>query len=124
MNAKDNIDAVKEMGSKGMENLNKLAELNMKLVEKISARQMESLNFMMGQSKRQLELASAAKGYSEFIKGQVELAKETSERLLEESKANMQIANEVSEQYRTFAQHGMSELSEEVKKAAPDVLKR
>ncbi len=124
MNAKDNLDAVKEMGSKGMENLNKIAELNMKVVEKISARQMEALNFMMGQSKRQLELASAAKGYSEFIKGQVELAKETSERMLEESKANMQIANEVSEQYRTFAQQGMSELSEEVKKAAPDVLKR
>ena len=124
MNAKDNLGAVKELGGKGMENLNQLAELNMKVLERITSRQMEALNFMMAQSKRQMQLATEAKGYSEFMKGQVELAKETSERMLEETKANMQIANEVRDDYRSFVEKGMSELSAEVKKAAPDVLKR
>lgn len=124
MIAKDGLEKVKEMGTKSMENMNQLAELNMKVLEKITSRQMEELNFMMAQSKRQLELASAAKGYQEFMKGQVELAKETSERMLEMTKANMQIANEVRDEYRSFVQKGMSELSEEVKKAAPDALKR
>jgi len=123
MSAQENLDAVKDLGSKGMEHLNQLAELNMKVFEKITSRQMEALNFMMAQSKRQMQLASEAKGYSEFMKGQVELAKETSERMLEETKANMQIANEVRDDYRAFVQKGMNELSEEVKKVAPDALK-
>lgn len=124
MSAKENLGAVKELGNKGMENLNELAELNMKVLEKITSRQMEALNFIMAQSKRQMQLATEAKGYSEFMKGQVELAKETSERMLEETKANMQIANEVRDDYRSFVQKGMGELSAEVKKVAPDVLKK
>jgi phasin family protein len=124
MSAKENLGAVKELGNKGMENLNELTELNMKVLEKITSRQMEALNFIMSQSKRQMQLATEAKGYGEFMKGQVELAKETSERMLEETKANMQIANEVRDDYRSFVQKGMGELSEEVKKVAPDVLKK
>ena len=124
MSAKDNLDAVKDLGSKGMENLNQLTELNMKVLEKITSRQMEALKFMMGQSKRQMQMATDAKGYGEFMKGQVELAKETSERMLEETKANMQIANEVRDDYRSFVQQGMGELSAEVKKVVPDALKK
>ena len=124
MSAKEGLETVKEIGTKGMENMSHLAELNMKVVEKVTSRQMEAMNFMMAQSKRQMELASAAKGYSEFVKGQVELAKETSERMLEETKANMQIATEVRDEYRNFVQKGMSELSAEVKKVTPDALKK
>lgn len=121
MSAKDNL---KDLGSKGVENMNQLAELNMKVLEKITARQMEALHFMMAQSKRQMQLASEAKGYSEFMKGQVELAKETSERMLEVTKENMQIANEVRDDYRSFVQKGMGELSEEAKKVVPNALKK
>jgi len=123
MSAKDNLGAVKDLGNKGMESLNQLAELNMKVLEKITSRQMEALKFMMAQSKRQMQMAADSKGYGEFMKGQVELAKETSERMLEETKANMQIANEVRDDYRSFVQKGMGELSEEVKKVTPDALK-
>ena len=59
------------------------------------------------------------KGFDEFLKGQAELAKETSERMLEESKASMQIATEVREEYRAFVQEGMNAISEEVRKASP-----
>jgi len=119
MNAQKNLEAVNEMGTKAMENLNKLAELNMKVLEKITSRQMEAMNFMMEQSKRQMKLASESKGFDEFVKGQAELAKETSERMLEESKASMKIATEVREDYRAFVQQGMSTISEEVRKVTP-----
>ena len=119
MSEKLNLDAVKEMGGKAVENMNKLAELNMKVLEKITSRQSDAMNFMMEQSKRQMKLASEVKGFDEFIKGQAELAKETSERLLEESKANMQIASEVREDYRAFVQEGVNALSEEVRKITP-----
>ena len=119
MNAQKNLETINEMGSKAMENLNKLAELNMKVLEKITSRQMEAMNFMMEQSKRQMKLATEAKGFEEFIKGQAELAKEASERLLAESKASMQIATEVREDYRAFVQEGMSKISEGVRKVTP-----
>ena len=119
MNVKDNLGSMSEMGGKAMENLNKLTELNMKVLEKITSRQMESMNFMMEQSKRQMKLASEAKGLEEFLKGQAELAKETSERMLEESKASMQIATEVREDYRSLVQDGMTAISEEVRKVTP-----
>jgi phasin family protein len=121
MNAKTKLESVNEMGGKAMENLNKLAELNMKVLEKITSRQMEAMNFMMEQSKRQMKLATEAKGFEEFLKGQAELAKETSERMLEESKASMQIATEVREDYRAFVQGGMSAISEGVRKVTPGV---
>lgn len=119
MTAKENLEAVNAMGNKGMERLNQLGELNMKVMERIASRQMEAMNFMMEQSMRQMKLASESKGYNDFVKGQVELAKETSERMMEETKANMQIATEVRDGYRSFVQDGMSEISEEVRKAAP-----
>ena len=40
--------------------------------------------------------------------------------MLEESKANMQIATEVREDYRAFVQQGMNALSEKVRKVTPD----
>jgi len=119
MNTQKNLEAVNEMGTKAMESLNKLAELNMKVLEKITSRQMEAMNFMMEQSKRQMKLATEVKGFDDFIKAQAELAKETSERMLEESKASMKIATEVREDYRAFVQQGMSAISEEVRKVTP-----
>ena len=119
MNVKDNLGSMSEMGGKAMENLSKLAELNMKVLEQITSRQMESMNFMMEQSKRQMKLATEAKGLEEFLKGQAELAKETSERMLEESKASMQIATEVREDYRALVQEGVNKISEEVRKISP-----
>jgi len=116
MNPKQNLE---EMGSKAMESLNKLAELNMKVVEKMTSRQMEAMNFMMEQSKRQMNLATEVKGFDEFIKAQAELAKETSERMLQESKANMQMATELREEYRAFVQEGVSKISEGVRKVTP-----
>jgi phasin family protein len=119
MSAKDKLETVQEMGEKGMKRMNQLGELNMRVLEKIASRQMDAMNFMLEQSMRQMKAASEAKGYGDFLKAQVELAKETSERMLEETKANMQIANEVRDDYRSFVQEGMSEISEGVRKATP-----
>ena len=61
--------------------------------------------------------ASEAKGYNEFVKAQVEMAKEASERMMEEVRTNMSLANEVRDEYRAWAQAGMSEMTAEIKKS-------
>jgi len=105
-----------EMTTKAMENLNKLAELNMKVLDKVTSRQKETMEFMMEQGKRQMKLATEAKTPKEFLEEQVKLAKETSERMLEQSNASIKAITEVQEEYRSFIQEGMTLLSEKVGK--------
>jgi hypothetical protein len=69
----------------------------------------------MEQGSRQVKLATEAKGYTEYMKGQVDLAKETSERAMTEAKANLKVAGEVQEDYRAWVQKGMSDLSAELR---------
>ena len=117
MTAKDSLTAMNEMTSKGADRLSSLGDLNLKIWERLAARQLEALNLMMEQSVRQMKIASEAKGYNEFVKAQVEMAKEASERMMEEVRTNMSLANEVRDEYRAWAQAGMSEMTAEIKKS-------
>ncbi|MCO5759954.1 MAG: phasin family protein [Chromatiaceae bacterium] len=117
MTVKDSLTAMNEMTSKGADRLSSLGDLNLKVWEKLAARQLEALNLMMEQSVRQMKIASEAKGYNEFVKAQVEMAKEASERMMEEVRTNMALANEVRDEYRAWAQAGMSEMTAEIKKS-------
>jgi len=116
MTKKDNLSAINEISTKSIERMNSLGDLNLKIWEKMAARQLEALNLMMEQSVRQMKIASEAKGYNEFVKAQVEMAKEASERMMEEVRTNMALANEVRDEYRAWAQAGMSEMTAEIKK--------
>jgi phasin family protein len=116
MTMKDNINTANEMSNKGYDRLNSLGELNLKVWEKLAARQMEAVNAMMEQGARQMKLATEAKGYNDFVKGQMEMAKEASERMMSEVKTNMELAGEVRDDYRAWMQAGVSELTAEMRK--------
>jgi len=119
MAVKDNLNAINEMGNKGYERMNALAELNLRTWETLAARQMDAMNLLMEQGMRQMKLATESKGYNEFVKGEMELAKEMSTRMMEEAKANMKIAGQVRDDYRNWFQQGVTELNAEMRKAAP-----
>jgi hypothetical protein len=46
------------------------------------------------------------------------MAKETSERMMAETKTNMELAGEVRDDYREWVQSGVSELTAEMRKTA------
>jgi phasin family protein len=115
MTTKDSVNLMNEMGNKGFEQLNALGELSLRTWEKLVTRQMDAVSFAMEQGSRQVKLATEAKGYTEYMKGQVDLAKETSERAMTEAKANLKVAGEVQEDYRAWVQKGMSDLSAELR---------
>jgi hypothetical protein len=117
MTTKDTVNLMNDMGNKGFERLNDLGELNLRIWEKLVTRQMDAVSFAMEQGIRQVKLATESKGYTEYVKGQVELAKETSERAMEEPKANLKVAGEVQEDYRAWMQKGMSDLSADLRKS-------
>jgi len=116
MNAENSLETMKDMGTKTMDKLTELAELNMKTLGKMADGHKKVVDFMMEQTKEQMQLASEVKGFDELVRKQGELAKKTSERLLEESKEGMKVASEVREDYRNFVQEGMNLLSDKVRK--------
>jgi hypothetical protein len=116
MNAKDTLNLFNEMGNKGFEQLNALGELNLKAWERFTARQLDAVNLMMEQGVRQMKLATESKGYNDYLKGHVELARETGERLMAETKTNLDLAGTMREDYRAWFQRGVSDLTAEIRK--------
>jgi phasin family protein len=121
MSAKDTVGLISEMTANSFERLNALGELNLRTWEKLVGRQMDTLSFAVEQGIRQARLATESKGYNEYLKSQVDLAKETGEHAMAEARANLKTAGEVQADYRAWMQKGMSDLSAELHKGAPAV---
>ena len=112
MSAQDVMNTYNNLTNQNVERLNALGELNLKVAEKMVARQMDAMNLFMEQGVRMLKLATEAKGYSELYKGQVEMAKDVSEKLMAESKTNMALAGEIRDDYRGWFDAAMAELKD------------
>jgi len=109
MTVKDNVNAVNELSNKGFERMSALGELNLKAAEKLAARQLDAMNLFMEQGMRMMTMATEAKGYGDYYKIQVDMAKEMAERLMKESKTNMQVAGELRDEYRGWFDAAMAE---------------
>ncbi|MGA8260348.1 MAG: phasin family protein [Arenicellales bacterium] len=107
-----------EMGNNGFERLNALGKLNLRTWEKVVTGQMDAVSLAMEQGIHQVKLATEAKSYTEYLKGQVELATQISARAMEQAKANLKVAGEVQEDYRAWMQTGMSMYSDVMNRSA------
>ena len=115
----DTMNTVNEMTNKGFERMTSLGELNLRIYERVAARQMDAMNLFMEHGIRAMKLATESKGYNEFFKGQVDAAKELSERLMNESKTNMSLAGEVRDDYRHWFEKNLAEVSADLRKGVP-----
>ncbi len=123
MNTTETLNTVKDLSIKGMERINSLNELNMSLFERMAAQQMETLKMLMEHGKRTmtLTLATDAKGYNAFLKGQIEAAKDLSEQVMAKSKSSMTLAGQFSEDYRAWYMQNLTEVSADLRKVVPAV---
>lgn len=110
MSNQDVMNTYTDLANQSVERLNTLGELNMKVAEKMAARQMDALNLFMEQGMRLMTLATESKGYSELYKGQVEMAKDVSEKVMAESKSNMALAGEIRDDYRGWLDTAMADV--------------
>jgi hypothetical protein len=101
-----------DLANQNVERLNALGELNLKVAEKMAARQMDVMNLFMEQGVRMMKLATEAKGYGELYKGQVDMAKEMTEQLMSESKTNMALVGEIRDDYRGWFDAAVTELKD------------
>lgn len=121
MTANDTLHTVNEMTNKTVERMTSLGELNVRIFEKMSARQMDAMSLYMEHAMRMMKLATESKGYNEFFKGQVEATKELSERVLAEGKTSMQAVSDVRDDYRAWFEKNMSDVSADLRKSVPAV---
>jgi len=115
MNQQDTVKLVTELTNKNVERMNALNDLNLRAWERLTSRQMDVMGFFMEQTMRSMKLATESKSYTDFAKAQMELAKSVGERLMEESKTNVQVAAEVRDEYRDWYKHGMTEIAAEMR---------
>jgi len=121
MNTTDTLKTINDMTTKSVERMNSFGELGMRAAEKMLARQMDTMNFYMDHSMRLMKLATESKGYNDFLKGQVEAAKSLSERFMDEGKVSMQIMGEVREDYRTWFEKNLADVSADLRKGVATV---
>ena len=117
MTVTETLNTVNDMTNKTVERMTSLGELNVRIFEKMSARQMDAMSLYMEHAMRVMKLATESKGYNEFAKGQVEATKELGERMLTESKTGMQVISEVRDDYRAWFEKNMAEVSTDLRKS-------
>jgi phasin family protein len=115
--AKESFESFSEMSGKGYEAARQLGEINLRAVERLLGRQMDAVSLFMETGLRQTKLVSEAKGYSELVKGQIELAQDMGKRMLEEGRTNMQMASDTRDAYREWFEQGMETMRRETVKA-------
>lgn len=121
MTTTETLNTVKELSIKGMERMNSLTDLNMSLFDRMAAQQMDALNMLMEHGNRTLTMASDAKGYNTFLKGQIEAAKDLSEQVMAKSKSTLTLAGQASEDYRAWYMRNLAEVNADLRKVVPAV---
>ncbi len=105
--AKENLDAFNELSSKSYDAARQLGELNLRTMESLVSRQMDMMGMFMESGLRQFSLVSEAKGYGDLVKNQIELAKDVTERVMNESREAVKFANSARDEYRAWFENGM-----------------
>ena len=116
MNTSESLKTINELTNKNVERMTSLGELNMRIFEKVAARQLDAVTLYMDHAMRVMKLATESKGYNDFFKGQVDATKELSERVMAESKTTMQLASEARDDYRAWFEKNLAEVSSDLRK--------
>ena len=121
MTMNDTLNTMKDFTNKGMERVTSLGDLNMRVYERMTAKQMEGVNLLLEHGNRLFTLATGAKGYNELIKGQVEMTQDLSKRVMAESQANLALAGQVREEYQSWFVKNMADVTADMRKAVPSL---
>lgn len=117
MTINDSVKAANDLTAKGMDRVSSFAELNMRAWERLAARQMDAFSLCLEQGVRLMKLATEAKSYNDYLKGQVEIVKDVTDRMMVETKTNMKLAGEVRDDYRAWYEQSLSGLSADLRQA-------
>jgi phasin family protein len=117
--AKESIEMMNNLSTKGYEATQSLGEINLRAMERLLARQMDAFSLLMDSGLRQVKMVTEVKGPSDLIKGQMELVRELSERALAEGRENVKLASDTRNEYRAWFEQGMQTVNEKMSSLRP-----
>jgi phasin family protein len=118
---KESIEVLNDLSSKGYEAAKSLGEINLRIMERMMARQLDTFNLVMDSGLRNIKMITEAKGPNDLVRGQMDLVREVSERLLAESRESVKLASDTREEYRAWVEQGVQIVTEKMGKFRPVV---
>lgn len=116
---KESVEILNDLSSKGYEAAKSLGEINLRIMERALARQMDAVNVLMDGGLRNIKMFTEAKGPADLVRSQVDLFRELSDRVLTESRETMKLATDSREEYRTWFEQGLQAVNEKMSKLRP-----
>jgi phasin family protein len=117
-NAKENIEMINEINSKGYDSLRELSDITLKAWNLGMEKQMEIYSSLMNSSLEQVKLASEAKDYHEVVRGQMDLTRKMGEELMSNTREMVEMGQKTGEEMRAWFDSNLSSVNEQITKAA------
>lgn len=119
--AKESIEIISDLSSKGYEATKSLGAMNLRIMERIMARQMGTFNLIIDSGLRNAKMVNEVKAPNDLVRGQLDLVREVSERLLTEGRETVKLANDSRDEYRAWFEQGMQVISEKMGNIRPAI---
>jgi phasin family protein len=116
---KESIELLNDLSSKGYEAAKSLGEINLRIMERMMARQLDTFNLVVDSGLRNIKMVTEAKGPNDLVRGQMDLIREVSERLLTESRESVKLASDSRDEYRAWVEQGVQAVTEKMGKFRP-----
>ena len=115
--AKENIEMINEINSKGYDSFIKLSDITLKAWNQVMDKQMATYTSLMNSGLEQVKLISEAKDYHEVVRGQMDLTRKFGEEMTNSTREAVELSQQTSEEVRTWFESSLSTVNEQVAKA-------
>jgi phasin family protein len=115
--AKENIEMINEINSKGYDSFRQLTDITLKAWNQAIDKQIEAYTSLMNSSLEQIKLASEAKDYHEVVRSQMDLTRKVGEEMVNNTREAVEMGQKTGEEVRAWFESSLSTANEQVTKA-------
>jgi len=108
----DFVNTMNTFGKNAVEAAKSLGEINTKIAEQVIERQLAAANLMVESGVNQAKLAQETKDVKEYWSKQAALTDEYAGKAMDLAKQNVELAQQLGEQYKAWFDKGFAQASE------------
>ncbi|MEO5341720.1 MAG: phasin family protein [Gammaproteobacteria bacterium SHHR-1] len=116
--AKENLDMISDLNSKGYDNLRQLGELNLTTWNRMMETQLSTYSQLMESAINQTKAVTEAKTYQDALRTQLEMGRNLGETLIGKTREMAEMSQQVGAEYRSWFEKNLAAGKEEFDKAA------
>lgn len=113
MTANESFATIANLSNKRAAQVSSLGDLSLRIFERWAARHVDALNLAVEHGVRLAKMATETKDFSQCFKDQIEAARDLGQLLVNESKENLQLVAQARDDYRTWFERSLDEMSAE-----------